>query len=141
MGTRSITYVYEEDGSMIIALYRQYDGYLSGMGKDLEEFLKPFTMVNGLMIGDERKTANGMGCLAAQLVAHFKEEPGHFYLYPPTDDIDAWQEFEYHIRNSDNGLRIQAMMSGGTELYAYEALYNGLVADFNATKVEEDYYG
>jgi len=32
-------------------------------------------------------------------------------------------------------------MSGGTELYAYEALYNGLVADFNATKVEEDYYG
>jgi hypothetical protein len=135
MGTRSITYVYEEDGSMIIALYGQYDGYLSGMGKDLEGFLKPIVVVNGMTRGNERKIANGMGCLAAQLVAHFKSEPGTFRLYPPTTDIYAGQEYEYHIRNSDKGLLIRAETYEGTELY------NGLVADFNATKVEEDYDG
>lgn len=131
MGTRSITYVYDDDGEMIMALYRQYDGYLSGMGKDLKGFLDDIVMVNGMMPGDERRTANGMGCLAAQLVAYFKEKPGNFYLYPPSEDIDAWQEYEYRIKNSSEGLKISVRGHS-------EQLYSGLVADFDPMKVEED---
>jgi len=38
-----------------------------------------------------------MGCLAAQLIAHFKVDAGGFYLYPTTQNQDCGQEYEYHI--------------------------------------------
>ena len=84
MGTRCMTLVKDEDGKGdVLCLYRQFDGYVEGHGKDLVSFLKGLTLVNGL--GPERcragegesyEVANGMGCLAAQIVAYFK---GNFY--------------------------------------------------------------
>ena len=41
MGTRSTTKIYE-DGKLILALYKQYDGYPEGWGKCLKEFLKGY---------------------------------------------------------------------------------------------------
>jgi hypothetical protein len=96
MGTRSLTYVYE-DNTPIICMYRQFDGYMSGHGQELAEFLAPFTLVNGIPVGDTRKLANGMGCLSAQLVAHFKVGAGGFYLHVPKRNQDAGQEYEYHV--------------------------------------------
>ena len=104
MGTRSLTYVFEtyknEDGTdehvPIINLYRQYDGYMEGHGLELAEFLAPFTIVNGLGAKTD-KVANGMGCLAAQMVAHFKDGPGQFYLHAPKLGADHWQDYEYHV--------------------------------------------
>lgn len=83
MGTRSLTIVKDQDNKPIIKMYRQYDGYPSVHGQELAEFLKGIRIVNG--IGSDRdKIANGMNCLAAQIVAHFKQEVGGFYLHPPT---------------------------------------------------------
>lgn len=48
MGTRSLTFVYDEDGEKIVNMYRQMDGYPSGHGLELAEFLEPITMVNGI---------------------------------------------------------------------------------------------
>lgn len=95
MGTRSLTFVYDGQ-EPIINMYRQYDGYPTGHGAELAEFLSPFTLVNGLGINEDRKVANGMGCLAAQLVANFKDGAGGFYLYP-TSAVDCGQDYEYHI--------------------------------------------
>jgi hypothetical protein len=95
MGTRSLTFVYDGE-TPIINMYRQYDGYPTGHGAELAEFLAPFTLVNGLGINETRKVANGMGCLAAQLVANFKDGAGGFYLYP-TSAVDCGQDYEYHI--------------------------------------------
>jgi hypothetical protein len=105
MGTRSLTYVfdtYKQDNGTekhvpLVCLYRQYDGYLEGHGLELAEFLTPFTMVNGLGADDGTKVANGMGCLAAQMVAHFKDGPGQFYIHAPELDQDCGQEYEYHV--------------------------------------------
>ena len=95
MGTRALTFVYGEDDDAIINLYRQFDGYPSGHGAELAEFLNSKTLVNG--IGNKRSDiANGMGCLAAQLVANFKLEAGGFYLYP-TAQNDLGQDYEYHV--------------------------------------------
>lgn len=80
MGTRSLT-VFKDGKSEIVVMYRQMDGYPSEHGKDLANFFKNIHMVCGLVWGDERKVANGIGCLAAQVVAHFKEGPGDFYLH------------------------------------------------------------
>lgn len=96
MGTRSLTFVYD-DTRRVVCMYRQFDGYPSGHGRELAEFLAGFdAVVNGLRVGETRKVANGMGCLAAQMVANFKVSSGGFYLYP-TDTSDVGEEYEYHV--------------------------------------------
>jgi len=95
MGTRALTFVYDEQGQPVLNLYRQYDGYPGAHGAELAEFLAGLTLVNG--IGHARKgIANGMGCLAASLVAHFKETVGGFYIHSVTD-TDCGQDYEYHV--------------------------------------------
>jgi len=101
MGTRSLTYVYTETYKRtkpkpIVCMYRQYDGYLSGHGLELAEFLEPITLVNGLGQSKQR-VANGMGCLAAQMIDYFKIEAGQIYLYRPLLNQEYGQEYEYHI--------------------------------------------
>ena len=96
MGTRSLTFVYDGDEPMI-NMYRQFDGYPSGHGSELATFLNSFeAIVNGISVGDTRRIANGMGCLAAQLIAYFKIDAGGFYIYPVTAK-DCGQDYEYHV--------------------------------------------
>ena len=118
MGTRSLTFVYSESKSgekvtPIINMYRQFDGYPTGHGAELAEFLSGGRMVNGLA---QTKTVkeivfNGMGCLAAQLVANFKDGAGQFYLEPVTT-TDCGQDYEYHIFNIDGEFKIEVYYCG-----------------------------
>ena len=97
MGTRSLTYVYVED-TPIMCMYRQFDGYPSGHGVELAEFLTQIEMGNGISGSPELFSfANGMGCLAAQMIVNFKKSPGGFYIYPVELDQACWQEYEYHV--------------------------------------------
>lgn len=54
MGTRSLTLI-KEDGTDLVCFYKQYDGYPDGYGKELVEFLKSGTLVNGIPYGDEKE--------------------------------------------------------------------------------------
>ena len=68
--------------------YVHNDGYPQGHPVDLAEFLKGFTITNGLG-QDTYKVANGLGCLAAQYVAAFKMQAGDLYIEnPDTDHFD-----------------------------------------------------
>lgn len=87
MGTRGNTIVVNTGHTpevIYVNMYRQMDSYPSGHGKELAEFLLPFIRVNGMGLSDKRRIANGVGCLAAQIVAHFKDGPGYIYLDTPT---------------------------------------------------------
>ena len=99
MGTRSLTYVYNEPSEMpVVCMYRQFDGYPSGHGAELADFLSEFTIVNGLDDSSKKSIiANGMGCLAAQIIANFKTEPGNIYLQAPILNQNCSQDYEYHI--------------------------------------------
>lgn len=97
MGTRCLTFVYD-DNTPLLCMYRQMDGYPSGHGIELAEFLKDMKIVNGLPFGQEKmKIANGAGCLAAQIVAHFKEAPGGFYLQSPSIEDMDYIDYVYNI--------------------------------------------
>lgn len=97
MGTRCLTFVYNENRQKLVNMYRQFDGYPSGHGLELAEFLNSIEAVtNGIRVGETRKTANGMGCLAAQMISHFKTDCGGFYL-ESVDNTDCWQDYEYHV--------------------------------------------
>tara|TARA_R110000751_G_scaffold115549_1_gene214952 strand:- start:7964 stop:8383 length:420 start_codon:yes stop_codon:yes gene_type:complete len=117
MGTRSLTKVIETykdktgktKKEKIICMYRQYDGYLTGHGEELASFLSQFTITNGISMEEKRKTANGMGCLSAQLVSHFKTDVGGIYLQTP-DTEDVWEDYTYLIEgNSSDQLKVKVM--------------------------------
>jgi hypothetical protein len=144
MGTRSLTFIYDtykaRNGRAvhrpIINLYRQYDGYPSGHGAEIVEFLKQFTMTNGIPVGrdnTERRIANGMGCLAAQFVSAFKgSDAGQFYLYPVSAK-DCGQDYEYHIYSNGPTFRVKVInkgcnMFGLTQSDTNEVIFDGVLA-------------
>ena len=100
MGTRSLTFVYDSTGDNgesepIMCIYRQFDGYPSGHGHELAQFLDSKTLVNGY--GEQNDfDANGMGCLAAQLIVQLKHGVGGIYIYP-VSSTDCFQDYEYHV--------------------------------------------
>jgi len=57
-------------------------------------------------MSDERKIANGVSCLIAQLVSNFKQDVGGIYIYP-TKDTDCGQDYEYHISVDDDSGEIE----------------------------------
>jgi len=76
-------------------IYHHYDGYPEYLGVRLANFLDGYDVVNGLSTGYQGPVANGMGCLAAQLVSYIKDEPGNVYLQKP-QELD-WENYEYFI--------------------------------------------
>ena len=108
MGTRSLTKVIEtwknkkgkKQRRPITTMYRQFDGYMSGHGLELAEWLSQYTVVNGIRINETRKIANGIDCLAAQMFAHFKDGAGGIYCMHP-DAEDCWEDYLYEISEVD----------------------------------------
>ena len=110
MSTRAlVNFVKREDGvsfnehpgidKIHVQIYNHYDGYPSGLGLRLAYYLKDLTVVNGLS-SVEHKVANGMGCLAAQVVSHLKDDPGNIYLQKPT--YKDWEDYEYFIWSKES---------------------------------------
>jgi hypothetical protein len=132
MGTRSLTVLQEESGKEIAVLYRQYDGYLGGHGKELVDFLRDFNVVNGFTSKDkERKVANGPGCLAGQIVSHFKRGVGDFYLYP-AGTRDCGEEYVYYIIPSlEKGINLKVINDDG------DIILNKLVHDIKDSDLKE----
>lgn len=110
MGTRSLTVVCDSETKLeILTLYAQWDGYPKHHGRLLLKFLRGFQIVNGIgSYNSPEKQANGPGCLAAQIVAHFKRRKpktknreasgpiGGFYL-EPTGTRNAGEEYIYKV--------------------------------------------
>ena len=126
MGTRSLTHI-KEDGKTLLTIYRQMDGYPTGMGKDLKYILEPLALANG--IGLNKKVANGMGCVAAQIVAGLKKGPGSVYIYP-VDSVDCGEEYTYTIEPDGESFTIT--VTG----YDNRAVFRGLIQDFDPEAVE-----
>jgi hypothetical protein len=105
MGTRSTYRIIEqyknEDGSIennnLLLVYRQYDGYPTGHPLETAEWLATGTVVNGLGMAEERLVFNGAGCLAAQLIAKFKDGPGGTYIHNLESRGECWEDYLYDI--------------------------------------------
>ena len=155
MGTRALTFVYDGD-KPIANLYRQYDGYPTGHGAELAQFLSEFHITNGISSGETRRTANGMGCLAAQVVAHFKDSVGGFYIHS-VDSTECGQDYEYHVYTGEctfvdnegneqraSGLRVRITNRGCnffglTMSDTNEGIFDGTVAEFVKFCFDESY--
>ena len=120
MSTRSIIrFAEREEGvsfsehpeEVEVQIYKHFDGYPSGVGVRLAEFLDEFKVVNG--IGQNTyKVANGIGCLAAQLVADWKDGPGDVYLEKFSDNRGDLEYIYYVWATEGKGIWISIFDTG-----------------------------
>lgn len=143
MGTRSLTHIVDEDGQALVTIYRQFDGYPTGMGADLKDILGGMFVRNGIS-GDGTQQFNGAGCLAASVIAGLKapggeRQCGNVYLYP-VGSRDCWEEFTYFIKpqtednwseNGGDGSILLAVLD-----YNQKVLFCGNIEDFDPETVE-----
>jgi hypothetical protein len=151
MGTRCLTEIMNGN-QVLVTMYRQFDGYLTGHGAELQKAFGKIKLVNGIS-GDDKKIANGLGCLAAQVVAHFKDGPGGIYIEPP-GARDVGEEYIYILSEKNGKIWLQIYEGGvtyfglsqkdaGVENERPEAakpIYSGTLADFDAEAVEQQYH-
>lgn len=142
MGTRSLVHIHDKDrdSDLLVLLYRQYDGYPTGMGKDIKAILcnGKSVITNGFGMGQKApEVFNGMGCLGAFLVKELKENIGNVYLEPVVQaGNDFGQEFEYHVF-----LRDEKVFLSIDEVYRGNTIYEGPIAEFDPETVEKKMYG
>lgn len=105
MGTRSLTFFYDNGmtttAEPMLVMYRQFDGYIEGHGRDLAKFLKDMTLVNGYTSSHMNgKFANGMSCLAAQFIAKMKNGIGNIYIVQPNVDDNHCENYRYYVHDN-----------------------------------------
>ena len=113
MATRAIIRVVEREEGVTFSehqedyhtqLYHHFDGYPEGLGVTLANYLNDISVVNGVS-GDSHQ-ANGLGCLATQLVVHLKTgdeadwdlkgKPGNVYIDKAGAKRD-WIDYIYYV--------------------------------------------
>lgn len=102
MGTRStMKFIRKGNNKLtpLVSIYRQYDGYIDGVGYELAKWLLNKEITNGISSDDDlTKIANGFGCLIAQYIRDFKTEPGNLYI----TDMDDREEYNYEVIFDDD---------------------------------------
>ena len=79
----------------LVSIYHHYDGYPEYLGVTLANYLDSKRIVNGL--GDRKAPVfNGLGCLAASLIAELKDEPGYVYIDDPSSPHGGL-DYEYVV--------------------------------------------
>ena len=101
MGTRSTTKIYYEttwedktSKDFLLGIYKQYDGYIEGWGKEIKDFINSGKFVNGISSNEKGRIFNGVGDCVLQLVQHFKTEAGGMYAIP---EQNGDEEYNYII--------------------------------------------
>lgn len=111
MGTRSTYRIIQQwkndetktiENSELCLVYRQYDGYPEGHPVETAEWLSGGTVVSGLSSDETKLVFNGAGCLAAQLIAKFKDGPGGTYIHSLDSRGQSWEDYLYDIIVKEN---------------------------------------
>ncbi len=157
MGTRSLTHFKRDsiDSPTLMTMYRQYDGYPDGHGKNMVDFLSEKEVYNGYPL-HAFHDFNGMGDVAAQMVAHLKTwhyplteaeardgssfttenrmvnprygEPriGNVYIVEP-DSTDQGEEYVYtvYLDEAEKQIFIKVM-----NVYDDEVMFDGPITEY-----------
>ena len=107
MSTRARINIFDGN-EVLVSIYRQFDGYPDGLGKEVADFAGKMTIINGISGQKAGEAANGMGCFAAQLIAHLKEGIGNVYIRNTSSDSHG-EEYSYNLHERDGKIWIDAL--------------------------------
>ena len=111
MSTRCITHIYDnlfEPEKIVCSFYRHCDGYPSGHGEDLKDWLQGKRIVNGIR-QDFKKGVdyNGIGSLAVELMADLQKDTSIRTI--PTGQQGMGEEYTYRVRYINEGWIVSYM--------------------------------
>ena len=119
MSTRALVKFVNKKGKNVATIYKHFDGYPEGFGLDLANFLSDMVIVEGIDLVHKGHVANGMECLAAQVVAFFKQGVGDVYLYPSdTLESDTDVNYVYIIKDKGDGDILFIVYNGSRVLFS-----------------------
>jgi len=142
MGTRARVNIIDGNRTLV-SIYRQMDGYPSGLGQEVATFAKRLKIVNGYGLNEKAGThANGMGCFAAQLIKKLKDGIGSIYIRDTSDNSHG-EEYSYDVSQRDGKIWI-AVYEGCVTAFGFlgnkpselKALWAGYAKDYNGNKIE-----
>tara|TARA_R100001594_G_scaffold1383_2_gene6000 strand:- start:1224 stop:1655 length:432 start_codon:yes stop_codon:yes gene_type:complete len=113
-------------------IYKGYDGYPEGLGVTLANYLDGYEIVNGISYDMQGPIANGIGCLAAQLVSYIKNEPGDIYLRPPSD-ID-FEDYVYYVWVKEKEEIMISIFDCEDEQCIFVGTSSGLIYEYSQNK-------
>ena len=91
----------------VITMYSHWDGYPEGIPLKVMKWLSEIKVVDALTL-DNENVANGVSCLAAQLIAKFKTGAGSIYLYNPEMQYQLGEYYIYDIFIDDGHVKVSA---------------------------------
>jgi len=146
MGTRSTYRIIEENligkkvkkikQEPLCLIYFQYDGYPSGHPIQTAEWLASGKVVNGYGSSDQLQF-NGAGCLAAQMVAKFKDGVGNVYIQPLSSRGESWEDYLYDILiKQDSSIEYVCYENGETPTEIFRGTPSEFVEKYQKNEVE-----
>lgn len=137
MGTRSTIAFIERstnrEGKVfeteLVRIYQQFDGYPSGVGKELANWLNNKHIINGIPYGEDvSNCCNGIGCMTAQFIRDFKTDIGGLYITTNND----FEDYNYRVIEENDMITLEAYhwddakpFFRGTSKEFIDALNNG----------------
>ena len=97
MSTRGTIRFNNIEGKELVNIDKHCDSYIEGLGKDIANFLNSITVVNGIRLQEERKVANGFGCLIAQFIVNIKNGVGNVHIEEYCE-----QDYNYIIQETED---------------------------------------
>jgi hypothetical protein len=133
MGTCSTTHISDEDGNHLVSIYRQFDGYFTGHGQELADFLKSKLLVKGYSDAESTNQAVGMGCLAALLICLLKKNRiGNVYI-TDKDNRGDYNYFVTYAGGKEQGMQVNIRV----ESYG-KVVYDGTAKGFDGKELEAE---
>lgn len=128
MGTSALTIIKDENNCTVLRAYNHFDGYPASHGAMLADWLRGYKITNGISSSDKDhpKLANGIGSLAAQLVAHLLTISSSVRLLSqfdgsyvfPDDDYETVYDFAYVLSFPD--VFLDGDIEGKVEVRVYK---------------------
>lgn len=139
MSTRSLTRIKTPNGTLV-AIYRQMDGYPTGMGADLKKILGKMKV--GIGARKSPNYSNETGELAAKLIQKLKaaNPSGNIYLTAPNATASGEDaQWEYEVTNPQPTLEKDVDVDVKvTDVTNNKVVFDGKIKDFNPKKAEEE---
>lgn len=93
-----------KEGQTLVTIYKHYDGYPSGLGKDILNIISNKPITNGIK-GQPKlgESFNGFDCLVASFISLTKTNVGDVYIKPENSFGELGENYLYTVQEQLDG--------------------------------------
>ena len=113
MATRASIQFTNKEGQTLVTIYKHYDGYPQGLGKDILNIISNKPITNGIPGGSKLgESFNGFGCLVASFISLMKDDVGNIYIEPQSNFGEMNEDYLYIVQEQSDGCSVKVYVDG-----------------------------